>query len=368
MKAILSDQNKYNKFILLLLVILGLAINILLPYKSITIDSELNFSTLLSNQNQTKPLFSESEFEQIIKTDYFDKHNLFIENFAIFVNLEGSNVGYLFFVIFKLLFLYLLFKYISSYTKDKKVTIIGLILILNSSPLILITNNYLLDLVSLIIYVYFILQKVKFNHSKIEQSEELQNNNKDIIIFAIKSTILFSILIYINPLNIILIPFFLISTNINNQKYFISFVILMLTFWSLNYLLFDYSIISTFELLPKMLFLEIPNIFILKNYLGILVFTLVFYYLIFKNKWKSEIFGNKNIEFYLIFILLFILPFISQYYVSLYIYVLAIMVILPNISKIIYYVYSSEPENQSAVINFMIFYYLINLYLVSNFH
>jgi len=368
MKAIFNDQNKYNKFIILLLVFLGFAINILLPYKSIKIDSELNFSTLFSAQNKIPTQTIDTDYEQIIRTDYFDKHNLFIENFSIFVDLAGSNVGYLFFIVLKLFCLYLIFKYLSLYTKDNKMTLIGIVLILNSAPFILISNNYLLDLVSITIYIFYLLQKIKFNNTKSENVDEFNNGYKNIVVFSLKSTILFSILIYINPLNLILIPFFLISTNIKNQKYFIIFGFCFTTFWIIISQFFGYSLISTFEILPKLLFLKLPNTFLLKNYLGILVFTLVFYYLILKNKWKSEIFGNKNIEFYLILILLFILPFISQYYVSLYIYLLLLMVILPNISKIIYYVFSSEVENQNAVINFLIFYYLINLYLVSNFH
>lgn len=372
MKTIFKDPNTYNRFIILLLVLLGITINVLLPYKLIKIDSEFNFTTLFFAQNEVISQDNKTELEQIIKTEYFDKHKLFLENFSIFLNLAGSNVGFLFFLLFKFLSLYLVFKYIfinsnDSNTKDNKVTLIGIIIILNSAPFILISSNYLLDIISITLFLYYLIQKNKFN-SKINTIENFDKGYKNVIIFSLKSTILFSILIYINPVNLVLIPFFFISSNIKNQKHLFIFGFSLLILWIVIFQLFGYSLLYTFDILPKLLSLKFPNTFILKNYLGILVFTLVFFYLLIKHKWKSEIFGNKNIEFYLIFVLLFILPLISQYFVSLYIYLLLFMIILSNILNVISYVFSSEIENQNVIINFLIFYFIINLYLVSNFY
>ena len=172
---------------------------------------------------------------------------------------------------------------------------------------------------------------------------------------------------YINPINIIFLPIVAISGNKLNRKYSISYLISFILLNLIFYSVYEYNLIKSLDLIFETNYLTIPNLFILKNYLGLLVFIFLFYYLMIFKKWKSGISGMINFEVYYSLLLLILLTFNSNYFLNMYIFTMLFIIIIPYISNVLTYYKNSDSENNKAILNFFVLYFLINLYLVSNF-
>lgn len=366
------DLTKYSKQIVLVLISLGIVLNTYLTYKNIVISNSFRFSALLDDRYITDSngvQLEDEAFKEIIKNHFFQQHHFIIDLLVEFVSLSGTNVAFVMFLILKIVFLYLLIKYLTKSLKDNKIIINAVFILFVTSAFNLATVNYLLDIISFIFLAFILIRKFK----QFQVSEQNSNNNiTSLIDKSLSNGILCGILLfifnYVNPVNIIFAPFFVFNTIKFNFKYtisfLVSFVLINLTF----FLTSDYNIIAAFKFITLTNQFKIINIFLLKNYLGLLVFILLFYYLIYFKKWKSGVVGLLNFEVYYGLFLFFALMFLGNYYLTMYIFTVLLIIIVPYIANVITFYKLSDSENNAAITNFYIAYFLINIYLISNFY
>ncbi len=366
------DLNKYSKHIILTIIGLSVLLGLGLAYRNIVLDNSFRFSALLDDRyifNTNGESFSDSEIKEIIETKYFNNHTLIVGILVEFVSLSGTNIAFLIFLTLKITFIFLIFKFFKRYINENKSTLNGILLLFASSSFFISTSNYLLDIFSFIIFGIMLLYKAKSFNTII--NADSNSNYGNLIHYNIFNGLINGFLAfvfsYINPINIVLVPLFGNSGNMLKKKYtltyFITFILLNLIFYSV----YDYNLIKSFDFIIETNHFDVPNLFILKNYLGLLVFMFLFYYLMIFKKWKSGISGLINFEIYYSLLIFIILTFNSNYFLNMYIFTMLFVVITPYISNVLTYYKNSDSENNKAILNFFVLYFLINLYLVSNF-
>lgn len=374
------DLTKYSKHIVLVLISLGILLNTYLTYKNIVLNNSFRFSALLDDRYITDSngvQLEDEVFKEIIENHFFQQHHFLVDLLVEFVSLSGTNIAFVLFLILKIAFLYLLIKYLTKSLKDNKIIINAIFILFVTSAFNIATVNYLLDIISFIFLAFILIRKYKqFQVSEHSLSLSVisasQSNSTSLIDKSISNGIIIGNLLfifnYLNPINLIFTPFFVFNSNKLNLKYTLSF---LSSFILINIIIFfttDYNILSALKFITLTNQFKIVNIFLLKNYLGLLIFILLFYYLIYFKKWKSGVVGLINFEVSYGLFLFFALLFLGNYYLTMYVFTVLLILILPHIANVITYYKLSDAENNAAITNFYIAYFLINLYLISNFY